>query len=180
METIACIESRRSVRKYTDQPIEQETLKKIVEATAFAPSWKNTQIVRYTIVSDRALISAIANEAVLDFAFNTKTMERSALLAVQTVVTGISGYEKDGSFSTAKGNGWEMYDAGISAQTFCLAAHNYGVGTVIMGVVDGPKIKELLALPDQEEVTTIIAMGYPLAANEAPPRKKVEELLRFE
>lgn len=179
MDAITCIESRRSVRKYTDKPIEQETLKKIVEATAFAPSWKNTQIVRYTIVTDRAKISAIANEAVLDFAFNTKTMERSTLLAVQTVVTGISGCEKDGSFSTARGDSWEMYDAGISAQTFCLAAHNYGVGTVIMGVVDGPKIKEMLDLPENEAVTTVIAMGYPLTQNPAPPRKTVAELLRF-
>ncbi|MDO5115499.1 MAG: nitroreductase family protein [Synergistaceae bacterium] len=179
METIECIKTRRSVRKYTDQPIEREILQKIMDATVYAPSWKNTQIVRYTFVADREKINSIATEAVLGFAFNTKTMQRSAMLAVQSVVTGISGYEPDGSFSTDKGNGWEMYDAGISVQTFCLAAHEYGIGTVIMGVVDDLKIRSILGIPDTETVTAVIGMGYPLENHSAPQRKDVSELVRF-
>lgn len=179
METIECIKTRRSVRKYTDQKIDRETLKEIVEAASFAPSWKNTQVVRYTIVEDKAKIEALASNAVLGFEFNTKTMLRSTVLAVQTVVTGISGYEPDGSFSTSKGSGWEMYDAGISAQTFCLAAHEYGVGSVILGVIDDDKIKEILNIPEEQTVTAVIAMGYPESARKAPERKSVEELVKF-
>ena len=179
METIECIKTRRSVRKYTDKKIEREILKKIVEAASFAPSWKNTQVVRYTFVEDREKIEALANNAVLGFNFNTKTMLRSSVLAVQSVVTGICGYEPDGSFSTSKGNGWEMYDAGISAQTFCLAAHEYGVGSVILGVIDEDKIKEILNMPKGQSVTAIIAMGYKEAESKVPERKKVEELVTF-
>lgn len=179
MDSIECIKTRRSVRKYTDQPIERETIEKIMEAAAYAPSWKNTQIVRYNIVMNREKINAIATEAVLGFQFNTKTMQRSTLLAVQTIVTGISGYEPDGSFSTDKEDGWEMYDAGISAQTFCLAAHTYGVGTVIMGVVDDAKIHEILGIPKTEAVTAVIGMGYPAEVHTAPKRKEVSELVRF-
>lgn len=179
MEAIECIKTRRSVRKYTDRPIDRETVNKIIESAVYAPSWKNTQVVRYNIVSRRDQIDAIAERAVLGFTYNTKTMSRSTLLAVQSVVRGISGYEKDGSFTTDKGNGWEMYDAGISAQTFCLAAHAYGIGTVIMGVVDDEKIREILAIPENEYVTSVIAMGYPAKENAAPPRKPVDEIVRF-
>ena len=108
MNTIQCIKTRRSVRKYTDEPVEHEILNKIVEAASYAPSWKNTQIVRYTMVENRALIEKIADEAVLGFVYNAKTIRRSKILAVQTVVRGLSGYEQDGTFSTDKGAGWEM------------------------------------------------------------------------
>ena len=50
MEALECIKTRRSVRKYSDQPVTRETLDKIFEAVTYAPSWKNTQSVRYTVV----------------------------------------------------------------------------------------------------------------------------------
>lgn len=178
MDAIECIKTRRSIRKHTDEVISKEVIQKIMEATVYAPSWKNTQIVRYTIVTESEKIEEIAEGAVLGFAYNTKTIGRSKVLAVQSIVTGISGYEPDGSYSTPKGNGWEMYDAGISAQTFCLAAHSYGVGTVIMGVVDDSRIAKILGIPEEETITTVIAMGYPVAANDAPPRKAISEVVR--
>lgn len=180
MEAIECLKTRRSVRKYTDQEVERDVLNQIIETTSYAPSWKNTQIVRYIIVEDKEKISQIASLGVLGFAYNTKTMERSKVLAVQTIVKGISGYEPDGTFSTDKGDGWEMYDAGISAQTFCLAAHAYGIGTVIMGVVDDKMIGEILDIPEDQTVTAVIGVGYPAVnKNQAPQRKKVEELVRY-
>lgn len=179
METIECIKTRRSVREYTNQPVERGIIEKIVNAASYAPSWKNTQIVRYNIVTDREKVNAIAAKAVLGFEHNSKLILGSTLLAVQTVVTGLSGYEPDGTFSTDKKDGWEMYDAGISAQTFCLAAHNYGVGTVIMGIFDGEKIREILSIPDAETVTAVIGMGYPVGTRPAPTRKDTQELLRY-
>ncbi len=179
MTALECIEKRRSVRKYKEEAIPHETIEAIIKETAFAPSWKNTQVVRYTVVEDRDVINAIADSAVLGFTFNTKTIKRCAALVVQTVVKGISGFEPDGTPSTSKGDGWEMYDAGISAQTFCLAAHAYGVGSVIMGVIDDAKISELAKLPEGETVTALIPIGYPERESSAPPRKGVDELLRF-
>lgn len=73
-----------------------------------------------------------------------------------------------------------MYDAGISAQTFCLAAHEYGVGTVIMGMFDESKIREIVDIPDGESVTAIIGMGYPEEEKTAPKHKDVDEVLRFQ
>ena len=94
---------------------------------------------------------------------------------------GISGYEKDGSYSTPKGDRWEMFDAGIAAQTFCLSAHLNGVATVIMGIFDEAKIKEVCKLPEHETVVAMIGAGYPdEAAKAAPLRKEVSELLLFE
>ena len=179
MDAIECIKTRRSIRKYSDQPISHETVQEIMEATIMAPSWKNTQSVRYTFVEDREKIETIADSAVLGFEFNTKTMKRSAMLAVQTVVSGLSGREEDGTVTTAKGDTWQMFDGGISAQTFCLAAHALGVATVIMGIVDDTLIRETLGLPENETVTCVIAMGYPIAPQKTPPRHPAGEMMRY-
>ena len=91
----------------------------------------------------------------------------------------LSGYEKDGSFTTSKNSQWQMFDAGVSAQTFCLAAFEYGLGTVIMGIFDDKKISDIIDLPENETVSVLIAIGVPRIIPPAPARLEPEELVRF-
>lgn len=174
------IRERRSTRKYIEKDVTDEVLNDIVELARFAPSWKNTQVVRYHVVKNAELKQVIADECIPDFPFNTKTISRCKALVVQSVVTGVCGYEPDGSFTTPYGDSWEMYDAGIAAQTFCLAAHSMGVGSVILGIFDRDMIAEKIGLPEGERITSLIALGYPEeGVKKAPPRKEVSELLEI-
>ena len=177
METRTCIETRRSVRKFTEQEVTPEVLEQIVAAAAWAPSWKNTQVVRYHAVRTQEIKDRIAREGVMDFTWNTKIMQGAPVLVVMTMVTGRSGFEKDGSFSTSKGTHWQSFDAGIAAQTFCLAAHDLGLGSVILGVIDEAAIRGILNLPEGEEIAALIPLGYPAEEPKAPRRKAVEDLL---
>ena len=102
MEVSQAIRSRRSIRRYKAEPIAHEVIEQIVADAAYAPSWKNTQIARYVLVEDRAVIEKMAEEMVLDFKLNEKTLKACPALMVLTYVTGRSGYERDGSFSTPK------------------------------------------------------------------------------
>ena len=179
MEALECIKTRRSIRKFTEQPVTEDEVRQVVEAAAFAPSWKNTQIARYVLVEDRATIDKMAEEMVLDFKLNEKTLKNCPAVMVLTYVTGRSGYERDGSFSTPKEAGFEMFDAGIAAQTFCLAAWERGIGTVITGYFDEEKITRLLNLPENQKVGCVIGLGYPDEEPAAPKRKSVEDLLTY-
>ena len=195
METIQAIRSRRSIRKYQPKPVPHEVIEQIVADAAYAPSWKNTQIARYVLVEDRTIIDKMAEEMVLDFKLNEKTLKNCPAVMVLTYVTGRSGYERDGSFSTPKEAGFEMFDAGIAAQTFCLAAWERGdarveqifhalalrrgVGTVITGYFDEEKITRLLNLPENQKVGCVIGLGYPDEEPAAPKRKSVEDLLTY-
>lgn len=179
MEALECIKTRRSVRKYTDQPVTKEVLDQIFEAVTYAPSWKNTQSVRYTVVTDRDILARIAEEAVLGFALNQKTISRCPALLVQSTVNQSSGRSPDGSVDTSKGDTWSMYDAGISAQTLCLAAREQGLGTVIMGVFDEDKLAPIINLPEDQTVTGMIAIGYPAGENKMPPRKPAADIVTY-
>lgn len=178
MEALECIKTRRSVRKFTDEPVTRELIEKIVAEAAFAPSWKNTQTVRYNFVTNPEKKAALASDCMMDFVYNQKTTSRAPAVVVLTSVTGRSGFERDGSFSTSKGTHWQSFDAGIAAQTFCLAAHAYGLGTVIMGIFDEAEVRKVIDIPEGEEVAAIIAIGHPTGESQAPARKDVDTLLR--
>ena len=179
MEALECIKTRRSIRKFKEEPVKRETIDAIIEVASMSPSWKNTQISRYTIVEDKSVLENIADNCVLDFEFNQKTIKRAPQLVVVSMIEKRCGYEKDGSYTTSKEDRWEMFDAGIASQTFCLAAHDLGVGTVILGIFDEAKIAEAIQLPEGQKVAALIAMGYPNQECEAPKRKTVEELVRY-
>lgn len=179
MEALECIKTRRSVRKFTEQSVDRALLEQIVAAAAYAPSWKNTQIARYTVVTDPAKKQRLADECMMDFAFNQKTSSHAPALVVVTAITGRSGYERDGSFSTSQGTHWQSFDAGVAAQTFCLAAHALGLGTVIMGIFDEAKVRAVLDLPAEQMVSAIIAIGHPAEQPVCPKRKGVDTLLQF-
>ena len=72
-----------------------------------------------------------------------------------------------------------MFDVGIACQTFCLAAHEHGLGTVILGIWDEDGITELLDIPENQELAALIAIGYPADTPSAPKRKSVEDLLTY-
>jgi len=64
--------------------------------------------------------------------------------------------------------------------TFCLSAHEKGLGTVIMGYFDEPKIKELVAIPENQTIGAVIAIGYTEETPAMPKRKPVSDLLTFQ
>lgn len=173
-----CIMSRRSIRSFKPDTVDHELLQQIVEAASYAPSWKNTQITRYIAV-EGALKDKIADEGTKQFPGNGNIIKNAPMLIAVTVIKNRCGYERDGSFTTDRKDSWQMYDAGVASQTFCLAAHEQGLGTVIMGIFDRHVISDLLSLPEDRELVALIPIGYPDEAPAAPKRKTSEELLSF-
>ena len=173
-----CIKGRRSIRQFTDKPIAREVLTDIVESASYAPSWKNTQIVRYIAV-EGALKDKIASECTSAYAKNGEIIRNAPLLIAVTFIKNRSGFERDGSFSTPKEGGWQMFDTGIATEAFCLAAYEQVLGSVILGIFDEAKAAALLSLPEDRELAALIPIGYPAEAPAAPKRKPVEDLLSY-
>lgn len=177
MNTTECIKGRRSIRKYKNTEIEHSLLESIISAASYSPSWKNTQITRYIAIEDTSIIQKIADDFTPEF--NSNIIRQAPVLIAVTFIKNRCGFERDGSFSTKKGDRWQMFDVGVACQTLCLAAHEQGLGTVIMGIWDEDGITELLEIPETQELAALIAIGYPDISPEAPGRKSVEDLLTY-
>ena len=129
--------------------------------------------------SERNYYEKIAKECTLGYEGNTGIIEGAPVLIAMTIVNKRSGYERDGSFSTTQGTHWESFDAGSAAQTLCLAAHEMGLGTVIMGIFDEKLTGQAINVPEGETVSALIALGYPAEEPTAPKRKDLEKILSF-
>ena len=177
MNTMDCIFSRRSIRKFKPDLVGHQLLETVIQAASYSPSWKNSQITRYIAIEDTSILTKIAD----DFtpSFNSHIIRQAPLLLAVTFVKGRSGFERDGSFSTKKEDRWQMFDVGAACQTFCLAAKEKGLGTVIMGIFDEDGISELLHIPAEQELAALIAIGWPDIDPDAPKRKTTEELLQY-
>ena len=179
MNTIERIKTRRSIRKFTDKPVSKETMNEIISAASYAPSWKNSQTVRYVVIESEDILNKIATTATLGFENNKGIILGCKTLVAAVTTSGICGYNSDGTFTTSKEDKWEAFDAGIAVQTFCLAASELGVGTVILGIFDETVIGEILGLSKGQYTAALIATGYPDIEPTAPARKSVEELVTY-
>ena len=179
MEAIEMIKGRRSIRKYKDEVVDRALMEEIIEITRYAPSWTNSQTARWTLVDNTEVIAQFATKGVKGFVYNMDTLKNAKGVAVLSFVKGKSGkldkYEMEGE-NTAK---WEVFDAGIACQTFCLAAHAKGISTCIFGVIDEQESAQLVGLPKEESVAALIVYGYAVDTPPAPRRKDVEAILRF-
>ena len=173
-----CIKGRRSIRAFETTPVSHDVIAEIVETASYAPSWKHTQITRYIAVEGELKDKVAACTSA--YPRNGEIIASAPMVIAVTVITGRSGFERDGSFSTHRGEGWQMFDAGVATEAFCLAAYEKGLGTVIMGIFDDEKVAELLNVPEGRDVIALIPIGYPAEEPTAPRRKPVEELLTFQ
>lgn len=176
MEAMENIYTRRSVRAYADRPVTRKTLDRVLSAALMAPSWKNTQTAGYLVIQTPEM-----KEKLMEClpAYNARTVSTAPVVVVMTTRKFRCGYERDGSYSTKKGDRWEMFDAGIACQTLCLAAWAQGLGTCIMGIYDEDQVPALLKVPEEQMVTALVAMGYPAETPEAPNRKSLEDKVQY-
>lgn len=176
METMETIKTRRSVRVYENRPIEKAVLEEVLEAALLAPSWKNTQTAGYIVVESPEM-----KEKLLETLppYNQRIVSTAPVVVVMTTVHGRSGFERDGSFTTKKEDRWEIFDAGIACQTLCLSAWEKGIASCIMGIYDEEDLPAVLAVPEGQIVTAVVALGYPAESPACPKKKTLEEKVRY-
>ena len=75
-EVLKAMYERRSVRKFTAEPITADTMDRILDLARWAPSWKNSQTARYTVVKNPELKAKIAAEGTMGFTFNEEKSEK--------------------------------------------------------------------------------------------------------
>jgi len=177
MELFEALHTRRSIRAYDPaRPVSREILEKILSAAQMAPSWKNTQTAGLVVVESPEMKEKLMEA--LPY-YNARTVSTAPVTVVMTAKKGRAGYERDGSFTTGKGDRWEMFDGGIACQTLCLAAWGEGLGSCIMGIYDEEKLPALLEVPEDQYVTAVVSLGYPAETPNAPKRKPLEEKVRY-
>lgn len=176
-DVMEVIKERRSIRNYQDKDVPDEVINELLEAVRWTPSWANTQCWEVIVVKDSLIKEQL--QATL-----AKGNPATKSMVAAPVIMGICGKLKSSGYykeqQTTKFGDWFMFDLGLATQTLCLAAHNLGLGTVIVGLFDHDKVKQILELPEGIELVALVPLGYPSKTPSAPKRKELNEFVHYD
>lgn len=168
MEVFEAIRTKRAIRSFSERPLEQRTLRQIVNAGRRAQSSKNSQPWHFLVVRDRELLVALSKLG----QYAGQLAEAAAAIAILT---------------PHPSERWSiMFDAGQAASYMHLAAWDLGVGTCPVTIYEHEAARELLGFPDEWHLRAVISAGYPddPAAMSTPPRsggrKPLDELVSYD
>lgn len=173
------IETRRSIRKYSNKPIEDEKILQLIESARIAPSGSNTQPWHFIIVKSESTRQKLGKVS-----HDQKWMSTAPIHIV--CVADIRARIKDDVEIALDENSPEpelkliIRDATIAIEHIVLEAENLGLGTCWVAWFVQEDIRPILNIPSDKYVVGIIPVGY---ADETPkprPRKKFEDIIHYE
>lgn len=135
------IRTRRAIRRYQQQPVPLEVIRKIVDDARLAPSAGNQQPWRFVVVHKPELVQEMNRALTWLRGFAPASGEEPVAHIV------VLGDAVNGAFAVAN---------------LVLSAHAYGIGTCIVGSVDWLRVQKLLNIPKKEPHFVVVALGYPL------------------
>ncbi len=151
--------TRRSIRRFTPEPVSAEHQEALLRAAMAAPSAKNLQPWAFVALDDPAVLRAIPQ-------FHPAAQ---MLLEAPFAVVVCGDLERDAG-------GYWVQDCSAAAENVLLAAHALGLGGVWLGVHTRPDreqgIRTLLRLPPHMEPLCILAIGHP--AEVRPPEDRFD------
>lgn len=184
MDVFEAIRNRRSIRRYRTDPVDDKTVQAVLEAAHWAPSWGNTQCWRFVVVRDPRMRAQIADTLLREIVDNesvknaaTEAINQAPVLVVICAEIGQAGCRPAGVQVTDKGDYWYMFDIALAMENLTLAAHALGLGTVIIGGFDAPKVAKILGVPAGFCVVTMTPLGVPDHKGQVSPRKQLSDVL---
>ncbi len=151
MGVYSTILRRRTIRRFQAKAVPFSVLKKCVNAARLSPSARNTQQLEFIAVNEKRQV-AMLNESV-NFGGVVKEKGRVKGEEAKAFIAIIARKEKLSEYTNT--------DVGIAAEAIALVALESGVASCIMGSIQRERIKGILGIPNEFEVSLVIALGYP-------------------
>ncbi len=158
MDVLEAIFTRRSVRKYTGEPVSEEALQTILRAGSYAPSAMNRQPWHFVVIRDRQMLETIPR-----YQPYTKMLPQAGCCVVVC-----------GDKLRQPLVGFLAEDCSAVIQNMLLAAHALGLGAVWCGVYPvslfTKALTKLLHLPDVIVPIGMVGIGHPAEQRDTPER----------
>jgi len=167
MDIIEALKTRRSVRSYTDQPIEDGVLRQLLSLGTLAPSASNSQPWSFGVMQGKERIRELAEEARKTLVANITPGSRLEKYAQMLGNPDYNMFHGAGTLLFVYGDKtcpWHMGDCSMCIQNIMLAAHSLGIGTCWIGFANwlckSEAFSARLGVPEGRELVGVVCMGY--------------------
>jgi len=160
---LEAIFARRSVRQYTDDPVDHHVVQTILEAGRWAPSGLNNQPWRFAVVRDSKMREEVAQYT------RYREIIRNAPVIIAVFI------DNDASYDRTK----DCQGIGACLQNMWLATHALGLGGVWLGEIlkNKERVGEILEAPETYELMAVLAIGHPKHRQQKSDRKSLSDLV---
>lgn len=191
------IETRRSIRKYVQEPMNQEDLHEILRLASLAPSAWNAQTWRFAVVQDPAIKEQLKEAAYGQGQITSapavivvySDMEDTLQTVEETAHPGMGEAGRSGQRTTfdnvfgsqdvAQRGQWGLSQANIAFGFLMLAARSKGYDTVPMLGFNPEKVREILGLPAHVQFAGLLPIGKRAEEGFPHHRHSVERITKF-
>lgn len=156
MNVYEAIMNRRTIRKFTQEPIPEETLLKLVDCARMAAYGANMQPLKFKIVTQADVLAEIFPKTKWAAMLSNGTPAEGERPTAYIAIVGDTGIKK--SFEV---------DAGAAVTNMMLEAEECGLASCWLGAIDRAAIKQILGLGEKYELVYLLALGYPAQKSRA-------------
>jgi nitroreductase len=158
MELESALLERRSVRLFSDRPVERALLEELLEAAVWAPSASNCQPWAFVCVTDPAVLKKVC------------TVTPGIFQMPKALICVCSDQLKGSQITGAMGEMILCSNCAMAAQNIMLRAHDLGLGSCVIASFNNTALRVLLELPTHIVPRLLLVVGY-AAHKPAPPRR---------
>ncbi|MDA3938287.1 MAG: nitroreductase family protein [Spirochaetia bacterium] len=169
--------TRFSVRKYKNTPVERDKILRCLEASRLTPSACNSQPWHFVVVDNPEEVVVLAEKTTLPLTKLNQFVKGSpVIIAIVAERPNLSA----GLGGMIKQKPYYLMDIGMAAEHFCLQAVEEGLGTCMLGWFNEKAVKEYLSVPAKKSIPLLITLGYPdKEVSPAKNRAKLEDIYSF-
>jgi nitroreductase len=170
MDCIEAILTRRSIRKFTDEEVDQSILETILEAGRMAPSAGNLQPTYFVVVKNSEMKQKLQAAAFGQYCIGSCSV----------VIAVCADPERSSQYGEIGRTKWCLLDCANATQNMLLAAHANGYGACWVGGFNEKEVQKLLGLPERFRVVSLIPIGKPAENPDVPERRPLQDIVRWE
>ena len=174
MDVIEAIGKRRSIRNYSDEPVEQKNVLELLDAAHAAPSGNNTQPWRFLVIEDPAMRGSLARVCHGQQWMATAPVHIVVCADLEGRASTMTRFDEDTSGMDAKR---AIRDTAIAVDHLMLRAVELGLGTCWIGWYTQDEIRPLLGIPENIFVLGVIVVGRAAENPKPRPRRPLAELV---
>lgn len=163
------LEGRRSVRRYSDRPVDRDAVVSLLEAAETAPSAGNLRAREYYVVTSPEMRSALSVAA----------FGQEHVAAAPVVVVVCADPARSGLRYGDRGQLYSIQDAAAATVCLLLAACDRGLGGCWTGAFDEMVARDILDLPGRLVPTAIVSIGWPDERPDPPPGRDMTEAVHW-
>lgn len=162
-----CLRRRRSIRRFTGEPVPRNTVEELLSSAVLAPSASNLQPWRFIVVDDPALVRKVKSfspglggipSAVILFCLDTRLLPQNE-----------KGADKEAA----------VLDLAMAAENLMLAATTRGLGTCVIKSFHPTLVRHILEIPKSLSVEFLITLGHPAQSPVMPQRRPLTEVVSY-